>query len=78
MWVLFPSIRDRLFSLQGWGLIDLPLRVLFSPAHPLAGRDVPLARARAFSGRALRELSSSFFKGVVKVALNCAHRTSTF
>jgi hypothetical protein len=24
------------------------------------------------------ELSSSFFKGVAKVALNCAHRTSTF
>ena len=24
------------------------------------------------------ELSSSFFKGAAKVALNCAHRTSTF
>ncbi len=32
---------------QGWGLIDLPLRASFSPAHPLARRDVPLARARA-------------------------------
>jgi len=40
---------------QGWGLIDLLLRATFSPAHPLARRDVPLARARAFRGRALRE-----------------------
>ncbi len=32
---------------QGWGLIDLPLRATFSPAHPLARRDVPLAQARA-------------------------------
>ena len=34
--------------LSGIGLIDLPLRTAFSPAHPLARRDVPLARARAF------------------------------
>ena len=40
--------RACLFSPQGWGLIDLPLRATFSPAHPLARRDVPLARARAF------------------------------
>jgi hypothetical protein len=48
-------------SLQGWGLIDLPLRASFSPAHPLAdifhpahppiasqsiSRDVPSSRAR--------------------------------
>ena len=48
---------------KGWGLIDLPLRATFSPAHPLAdifyppyppiasqsiSRDVPLSRARAF------------------------------
>ena len=33
---------------QGWRLIDLPLRAAFSPAHPLARRDVPVARARAF------------------------------
>ena len=26
---------------QGWGLIDLPLRAAFSPAHPLARQDVP-------------------------------------
>jgi len=47
---------------QGWGLIDLPLRATFSPAHPRAdifhppyppiasqsiSRDVPLAQARA-------------------------------
>jgi hypothetical protein len=25
------------FSLQGWGLIELPLCAAFSPAHPLAG-----------------------------------------
>src|SRR6267143_6174297 len=40
---------------QGWGLIDLPLRATFSPAHPLARRDVPLARARGVHDRALRE-----------------------
>ncbi len=28
---------------KGWGLIDLPLRAAFSPAHPVARRDVPLA-----------------------------------
>ena len=33
---------------QGWGLIDLPLHATFSPAHPLARRDVPLTQARAF------------------------------
>jgi hypothetical protein len=32
---------------QGWGLIDLPLRATFSPSHPLARRDVPVALARA-------------------------------
>jgi hypothetical protein len=32
---------------KGWGLIDLPLRATFSPAHPLARRDVPLSQARA-------------------------------
>jgi hypothetical protein len=68
------------------GLIDLPLRAAFSPAHPLAdifhppyppiasqsiSRDVPLARARAFRS------SSPFVKGVAEAALSCAHRTST-
>ena len=43
------------FSSRGWGLIDLPLRVIFSPPHPLARRDVPLTRARSFRDRALRE-----------------------
>ncbi len=57
---MFPP--SLLVSLKGWGLIDLPLRAAFSPAHPLAGifhppyppiasqsisRDVPVARARA-------------------------------
>ncbi len=41
-------IQSSLVFSQGWGLIDLPLRATFSPAHPLARRDVPLARARAF------------------------------
>ena len=41
------SLQARSLSLKGWGLIDLPLRATFSPAHPLARRDVPLARARA-------------------------------
>ena len=40
---------------QGWGLIDVPLRATFSPAHPLARRDVPVAQARVFCDRALRE-----------------------
>ena len=43
----FPLPRSLALS-QGWGLIDLPLRATFSPAHPLARRDVPLTRARAF------------------------------
>jgi hypothetical protein len=54
-WVSFPSLQARSFYLQGWGLIDLPLRATFSPSHPLARRDVPLARARASRDRALRE-----------------------
>ena len=41
-------LQARSLFLQEWGLIDLPLRAAFSPAHPLARRDVPLARARAF------------------------------
>jgi len=39
------ALQARSLSLRGWGLIDLPLRATFSPAHPLARRDVPLARA---------------------------------
>src|SRR6202795_4534403 len=42
------SLQACSLFLQGWGLIDLPLRATFSPTHPLARRDVPLARARAF------------------------------
>ena len=39
---------SSLVFLQGWGLTDLPLRAAFSPAHPLACRDAPSTRARAF------------------------------
>ena len=46
--------KDRETKEEG-GLEGLPLRAIFSPAHPLARRDVPLARARACGGRALRE-----------------------
>ena len=49
------SFQARSLCSQGWGLIDLPLRATFSPAHPLARRDMPSARARVFRGRALRE-----------------------
>jgi hypothetical protein len=48
-------LQARSFSLRGWGLIDLPLRATFSPAHPLARRDVPVAQARGVRDRALRE-----------------------
>ena len=41
-----PSTLAR-FSREG-DLFGLPLRAAFSPSHPLARRDVPLARARAF------------------------------
>jgi hypothetical protein len=40
-------IRPTLLVLSwGWGLIDLPLRATFSPAHPMARRVVSLAHAR--------------------------------
>jgi len=70
VWRLPLPFQACSLSLQGWGLIDLPLRATFSPAHPPAdifhppyppiasqsiSRDVPLALARAFGGRALRE-----------------------
>ena len=76
--LLLPCLRHgpfqaRSLSLQGWGLIDLPLRTAFSSAHPLARRDVPLAQARAFQS------SSPLVKGVAEAALYCAHRgTLTF
>src|SRR6185436_3533358 len=49
------SLQALSLSLQGWWLIDLPLRASFSPAHPLARRDVPLARVRGVRDRALRQ-----------------------
>jgi hypothetical protein len=62
---------SSLIILQGWGLINLPLRPAFSPAHPPARRDVPLARAIAF------RFPIPPFRGVAEAALYCAHRTST-
>ena len=55
------------FSSPEGGLFGLPLRAAFSPAHPLARRDVPLARARAFY------FPKPFLKGVAEAALYCAH-----
>jgi hypothetical protein len=37
------------------GLVDPRLRAAFSPARPLAPRDVPLARASTFVSCAFRE-----------------------
>jgi len=48
-----------------------PLRASSSPAHSLARRDLPVARARAFQS------SSLLVKGVAEAALHCAHRTCT-
>ena len=61
-----PLLQAHSLFLQAWGLIDLLLRATFSPAHPLVRRDVPVAQARPFRGRAFREqeddqvVSSSF------------------
>jgi hypothetical protein len=67
----FPYFRACLsFSLEG-GLFGLPLRATFSPAHPLARRDVPVALARAF------RFSIPLCMGVAKAALYCAHRATT-
>jgi hypothetical protein len=56
---LFIAVIERTLQIHGKycgdGLDGLPLRASFSPAHPLAHRDVPLARARVFGDRALRE-----------------------
>ena len=68
------SLQACSISLQGWGLIDLPLRAAFSPAHPLARRDVPLAQARGLLGRALREHRRSS-GSIPSSVLPCAHRT---
>jgi hypothetical protein len=48
-------------SLHEGGLFDLPLRAAFSPAHPLARRDVPLAQARGFQS------SLPLVKGVARL-----------
>ncbi len=64
------SLQACSFSLSGWGLIDLPLRATFAPAHPLARRDAPLAQARAF------QFFMPFLEGAAKAVLYCTHRTS--
>jgi len=67
--MILPSLP--VFSSQEGVLLDLLLRAAFSPAHPLARRDVPLARTRAFKFSPLRP------KGSSRTVLHCAHRTST-
>src|SRR4029077_18665694 len=62
--------RFSAFFLEG-GLDDLPLRVFFPPAHPLARRDVPLARAKVF------RFSHLCPKWNSQTVLHCAHGTST-
>ena len=49
LWWLGRSLHARSLSLQGWGLIDLPLRAAFSPAYPIALGDVPFTLARALN-----------------------------
>src|SRR5713101_5293863 len=65
------SFQACLFLVVTGGPIGLLLRATFSPTHPLARRDVPLTRTRAFQS------PLPLFKGVAKAALYCAHRTST-
>ena len=80
-----PSKLASLLVREG-GLLDLPLRAAFSPAHPLARRDVPLARARAFqfflplfrgSGQGCPQLRATFspaHPGALRRALDpCEH-----
>ena len=70
------SFQACLFSLQGWGLIDLLLRATFSPALPSD------CFAIDFPGRAIGPcealpILATLSKGAAKAALDCAHRTST-
>ena len=66
----FPFPCSLVYFSEG-GLVDPQLRASFLSARPPARQDVPVARARACQS------SSSLAKGVVKVVLDCAHRTST-
>jgi hypothetical protein len=66
-----PTTLAFLLLFKG-GPIGLRLRATFSPAHPLARRDVPLARARVFQLSLYLPLEEG-----AKAALYCAHRTST-
>mgnify|MGYP007082005540 CR=1 FL=1 len=70
------SLQACSLSLQGWGLIDLPLRAAFSPSHPLACRDVPLARARGVRDCALREHRRS--SGSIPSYLRSASKKGTW
>ncbi len=71
--MLSMALQAYLFSpFRDGELIDFLLRAAFSPAHPLARRDAPLARARAF------RFSPLCSKGNSQTVLYCAHRTSTF
>ena len=66
------SLQARSLSLsKGAAWLIFSLRAAFSPAHPLARRDVPVTRARAY------QFAKPLFGGVAKAALYCAHRTST-
>ena len=63
-----PTALAFLLLFKG-GSIGLRLRATFSPAHPLARRDVPLARARVFQLSLYLPLEEG-----AKAALYCAHQ----
>ena len=65
-------LTSLLLSSLGLAWIGSLLRAAFSPAHPLARRDVPVAQARAF------RFSPLFTRGNSQTVLHCAHRGSTF
>jgi hypothetical protein len=74
---VIPPVRSLLKQVyhdepMGGGLAFPNLRADFSPVHPRARRDVPVAMAKAVQS------FLPLIKGVAKAALDCAHRTSTF
>jgi hypothetical protein len=70
IYLYYPSNLARTPFTRG-GPIGLPLRATFSPAHLLARRDAPIARARAV------QFSIPLFGGAAEAALYCAHRATT-